>query len=178
MNRQKIENLLRILGERLEHRGVKGHLFLVGGGAIAVAYNSERWTRDIDAIFEPKTIIYEVASEMSTDLGEPEDWLNDAVKVFMFGEDPLATEFFDSPGLNVSVASSYYLLAMKLLSSRIEEDTEDIELLLDELNYASDVDPDEVFRDLQGRWPVLETGWSPKSRFLLGEILARRSSPG
>ncbi len=38
--------------------------------------------------------------------------------------------FFDRPGLVVRLASPRYLLAMKLLASRVERDEDDITLLL------------------------------------------------
>jgi hypothetical protein len=57
------------------------------------------------------------------------DWLNDAVKGFLPGPDPGAIRYFEAPGLLVDVASAEYLLAMKLFSSRVEADAEDIALL-------------------------------------------------
>ena len=42
----------------LEAEGVHGDLFLVGGAAMALAYSTRRATRDLDAIFEPKQVIY------------------------------------------------------------------------------------------------------------------------
>lgn len=37
-------------------------MFLVGGAAMALAYNARRATRDVDGVFEPKTAIYSVPS--------------------------------------------------------------------------------------------------------------------
>jgi hypothetical protein len=54
---------------------------------------------------------------LPTNHGLPEDWLNDAVKGFLHGEDPDAVPVLDTPGLRVDVASPRYLLAMKLLAA-------------------------------------------------------------
>lgn len=43
-------------------RAVKADLFLVGGAAMALAYNTRRATRDVNAVFEPKQMVYEAAA--------------------------------------------------------------------------------------------------------------------
>ncbi len=122
-----LRRYLTELGDDLDSTGVRGELFVVGGAAMALAYNTRRATRDIDAVFEPKSIIYEAARRISARHPElPEDWLNDAVKGFRLGDDPAATVVFDRPGLRVRVASPRYLFAMKIAASRVERDTDDI----------------------------------------------------
>ena len=78
--RQRIEHLIRRLGERCARRGATVEMFLVGGEAMALAYNRERTTRDLDAVFEPKTLVYEEAKHIAEEEGLPPDWVNDAVK--------------------------------------------------------------------------------------------------
>ena len=82
MNREEIIRALTALGEALQRRGVEGELCVVGGAAIALAYDERRSTRDIDAVFEPKTTVYEAAAEVGEQLALPVGWLNDAVKGF------------------------------------------------------------------------------------------------
>jgi hypothetical protein len=41
------------LGERLARRGVVADVFVVGGAAMALAYDASRVTRDVDARFLP-----------------------------------------------------------------------------------------------------------------------------
>lgn len=55
-------------------------MYIVGGAAIALAYDKRRSTRDRDAVFEPKAVIYEAAAAVAERLGLPPGWLNDAVK--------------------------------------------------------------------------------------------------
>jgi hypothetical protein len=79
MQRNEIVELLTELGGRLAARGIEGEMYVVGGAAVALAFDARRSTRDIDAVFEPKTEIYTAAAEMAEERGLPEGWLNDAV---------------------------------------------------------------------------------------------------
>ncbi|MDQ3543091.1 MAG: hypothetical protein M3431_04390, partial [Actinomycetota bacterium] len=99
--------LLDRVADEANHRGVTISMFLVGGGAMALAYENHRSTRDLDGVFEPKSVVYEIAAAVAeqSDLDLAPDWLNDAVKAFMPGNDPEATTFYDTPGLSVRVAS-------------------------------------------------------------------------
>ena len=126
----RIRSLLKDLGDELAHLGESGELFLVGGAAMALGYDAREATRDIDALFEPKLVIYEAAARIAGREQLPSDWLNDAMKGFLHGDDADRRLVIEHPALKVYVASPRYLLAMKLLSARIERDTDDIALLL------------------------------------------------
>jgi len=96
--RAKIISALEALGEELANNGVRGQLFIVGGAAMALAYSTRRVTRDIDAVFEPKSAIYAAATKVAEERGLPEDWLNDAAKGFMPGADEHPARCPTSPG--------------------------------------------------------------------------------
>ena len=136
MRRDEIVELLTELGRRLAGRGIEGEMYVVDGAAIALAFDSRRSTQDIDAVFEPKTEIYEVAGEIADELGLPDGWLNDAVKGFLSGADPDAPLVLEVTGLRVSTASPRILLAMKVLSHRVGEDEDDVLLLARELGLS------------------------------------------
>jgi Nucleotidyltransferase of unknown function (DUF6036) len=51
--RAEMERAFTALGERLARRGVVADVFVVGGAAMALAYDATRVTRDIDATFVP-----------------------------------------------------------------------------------------------------------------------------
>jgi hypothetical protein len=141
MRRDEIVELLTELGRRLAARGIDGEMYVVGGAAIALAFDNRRSTQDIDAVFEPKTAIYEVAGELADERGLPDGWLNDAVKGFLAGADPDAPLVLEVAGLSVSTASPRILLAMKVLSHRVGEDEDDVRLLAGalSLNAAREV---------------------------------------
>ena len=141
MDRAEILQALTALGRRLATRGIVGELNVVGGAAIALAFD-ERWaTRDIDAVFEPKLIVYEEAVRVADELDLPEGWLNDGVKGFLAGPDPWPTSVFEVPGLRVQSASPEMLLALKCLAHRLGEDDDDVRLLARHLGLT---DPDDV----------------------------------
>ena len=133
MDRTAILEALTELGRRLHAREVSGEMYVVGGAAIAIAFDDRRSTRDIDALFEPKQLIYDEAATMSAELDLPAGWLNDAVKGFVAGPDPESRLALDVPGLQVAIASPRILLAMKVLAHRVGEDEADVRLLADEL---------------------------------------------
>ena len=64
MDRSEIVTALTTLGAALDARGTTGELYMVGGAAIAMAFDQRRSTRDIDAVFEPKMVIYEAAAQV------------------------------------------------------------------------------------------------------------------
>ncbi len=137
MQRAEILAALGALAARLHERGIEGELYVVGGAAIAVAFDARRATRDIDAVFEPKGEIYRAADEVAAEHGLPAGWLNDGVKGFLAGPDADATAVLEVPGLRVLVASPRILLAMKVLAHRLGEDDDDVRLLAGELGLGS-----------------------------------------
>jgi hypothetical protein len=133
MDRAQILEALTALAGELDRRGVSGEMYVVGGAAIALAFDGRRATRDIDAVFEPKAVVYEAAESVALELGLPAGWLNDAVKGFLAGEDPAAAPVLDLPGLRCLTASPEILLALKVLAHRVGEDEHDVRLLAREL---------------------------------------------
>ena len=123
---QQIRDLLTELGADLNSRGIRAELFVVGGAAMSLAYNTRRTTRDVDAVFEPTSEIRAAARRVADTHALPEDWLNDAVKGFLPGPDPQQRAVLAAPGINVSVPSPEYLLAMKVAAARVDRDSDDI----------------------------------------------------
>jgi hypothetical protein len=166
VDRSEIVAALTALGAVLDGRGLRGEMYVVGGAAIALAYDTRRATRDIDAVFEPKDAIYEAAAEVAEQLALPPGWLNDAVKGFLAGEDPRAAPVLEVPGLRCLAASARMLLAMKVLAHRVGVDEQDVLLLADELGLSSASDvlavAEEVFGDRL----------DPAARFFVEELFA------
>ena len=61
LDREGIEEAFRRLGDRLAKRGVVADIYVFGGAAMALAYDSRRATRDVDALFKPHGIVLEEA---------------------------------------------------------------------------------------------------------------------
>jgi len=137
LDRATIERVFRRLGERLARRGVVADLYVFGGAAMALAYDSRRSTRDIDAVFVPHGVVLEEAQAVAVEFGLPGWWLNEQASAYVAsGGDPAAPRVFDHPGLRVTAASPEHLLAMKVLAAR-RRDTADIRVLVDRLGLTS-----------------------------------------
>lgn len=170
MGKRKMEEALQALSDELAQREIRGQVFVVGGAAMALAYASPRLTSDIDAIFEPKMAIYDAARAVAEREGLPEDWLNDAVKGFAPGPDRESVKILSTPSLEVTAASPQYLLAMKLLASRVGQDLEDIQTLYGLCGFTT---ADEGLDLLERFYPSRPL--QPKTQFLLEELFGRSS---
>jgi hypothetical protein len=164
--RARIITALQSLGEELAGQGVHGQVFIVGGAAMALAYSTRRVTKDIDAVFEPKAVIYQAAERVAERLGLPDDWLNDGVKGFLPGVDEDARPLPEIRGIEVTSASPRYLLAMKLLAMRFGEDDDDIQVLLRQASIGT---PAEALELLEAMYPQRDPPL--KTRLFLEEIL-------
>ena len=65
LGRAEIERAFTALGDRLARRGVVADVFVVGGAAMALAYDAARVTRDVDAVFKPHGIVLEEARKVA-----------------------------------------------------------------------------------------------------------------
>jgi hypothetical protein len=167
LSRQDILELLEELGAELESQGTRADMFLVGGAAMSLSYSTRRSTRDLDAVFEPKTVVYEAALAVGIRHGLGEGWLNDAVKGFLPGHDPNATVVLDHPGISVRVASPRFLFAMKAAAARVERDAGDLMRLYQLCGFES---VDEALECVEQYYPPHLL--PPKTAFLLRELLA------
>lgn len=151
LDRERIVALLGELAGRLNSRGLEADLYVVGGTAMALAYDRLRVTRDIDAVGEPMAAIEAEAREMAAvhhDL--PADWLSAQVM-------PLLPRSFDAdriealawPGLTVNVASPRRLLAMKVRAGRYDRDLQDIWVLCQVLELVR----------LEQVWDIVDEVW-------------------
>lgn len=83
LDRAALEDVFRKLGDRLARRGVVADIYVVGGAAMALAYDARRSTRDIDAVFEPHGIVLDEARALAQELGLPPWWLNEQASVYV-----------------------------------------------------------------------------------------------
>jgi hypothetical protein len=133
----RLERAFTHLGERLARRGVVADVFVVGGGAMALAYDASRVARDVDARFLPRGIVLEEARQVAEDLGLPPSWLNEQATVYISGKDDRGKRrVFDHPALRVMAASPQHIFAMKARAARAR-DVDDLRLLADIIGIES-----------------------------------------
>ncbi|MCL6635298.1 MAG: hypothetical protein K6T29_05955 [Peptococcaceae bacterium] len=135
MDIEQIRDLLHVLSERLEKKGLKGEITIYGGTVMALVYKARLATKDIDAVFEPVEVIYQIADDMSITCGLPRGWLNDAVRRYT-SENKDVLVYADLPGLRILIPSEKYMLAMKCLAAR-DSDFDDIVFLIKRLGLKS-----------------------------------------
>ncbi|MDG4766822.1 DUF6036 family nucleotidyltransferase [Solwaraspora sp. WMMD406] len=153
MGRADLERAFGSLGDRLVRRGVVADIFVVGGAAMALAYDAKRVTRDVDAMFVPHGVVLDEARAVADELGLPPWWLNEQASVYVSGkDDPGRRRVFDHPGIRVMAASPEHIFAMKALAARAR-DVDDLRALAaladvatvdDAVRLCRDFYPDEV----------------------------------
>jgi hypothetical protein len=88
-------------------------------------------------VFSNTAEVYEAARAVARRLKLPNDWLNDAVRSYLLGPDADQVPLRQDGVLQIAVGSASYVLAMKLLAARVEQDQDDIRLLYDRLGLSS-----------------------------------------
>lgn len=160
-----MEGALRRLAERLAARGVRGEIMLVGGAAMCLAYAARAMTRDVDAVFEPKSIVAAEAGRVASEAGLPPDWLNDGAKGFLSAAPPASRRIvFSLPGLLVWAPPPEYIFAMKCLAARVE-DRPDLVFLAGMLGIRTYADASSVVLRYYPSQRLLA-----KTRFMLAEL--------
>jgi hypothetical protein len=166
LTREELIQLLTELGAELHSRGVRGELFIVGGAAMALAFDARRLTSDVDAVFEPRSVIADAAQTVaSRHPGLDSGWLNDAMKGFLPGWDTAQQVILDVAGLRATVPSPEYLLAMKVQASRVDRDEDDITFLANHLGLHTAAAVFDVVERFYPRSQLL-----PKTQFFIEQI--------
>ena len=140
---------LRRLGELADKNSVRINLCIYGGCAMMLAYDRKRVTRDVDEIFYPPSKIQPLICKVAQEHKLPEDWINDKVKQFLGTRESLRELPMDLPGLQITVPTAGYLLAMKALACRCappgyKGDEEDLRYLIKKLAIPT-------FEEIQNR---------------------------
>lgn len=170
LSRARILELFGELDEELAAVGIRGDVFMVGGAAMAVAYDARPATRDIDAIWQPSAEVRAAAARVAEHHDDlDDDWLNDGVKGFLPGPDEGERRVvYEGDHLTVSAASPEYLLATKLFASRVARDEEDIKTLTRLCGIHTVAEGLDLVERFYGTRPI-----EPKVAFLLEELLTQ-----
>ena len=130
-----LRRALEELSEELRTQGVKGHLYIVGGAAMALSFRASRSTYDLDAqIISDREPVLDAAKRIAIRHSWSPKWLNEeAAQLMPRLPDQDSITLFSSENLMVTGASPEFLLSMKMRSAR-QSDFEDIATLLNALD--------------------------------------------
>lgn len=157
--------LTRLAGE-LDTLGLTGEILLTGGASMCLVHSARDMTKDIDALYEPKSVINGIVEKIAAEENLPEGWLNDSVKGFITQDAP-REDFLSLPGLKVTTVTAKYLLAMKLISARYgETDYADVRFLMQKLGITDVKRLSEVVTTYYPPDQIL-----PKTRYLIEQLV-------
>lgn len=135
----QLHHAFTALAMKLQQRNVVGHVHVVGGAAMLLAYNPDRLaTRDIDALFGPDGPMIAAIHEVAAENGWPASWLNNQAAVYVARFPGEGIRVFDHPHLQVAATPADHLLAMKVLAARAVRDVDDLRFLLAYLGITSE----------------------------------------
>lgn len=129
MTAEEIRALFAEINDKLAESGLSGELLICGGALMALSYNRERVTEDIDALYQPKDEIEAIVAQIAENHGLPKDWLNDMVTQSIQLSDFESEVIVEMSHLVVRAVILEVLLTMKLMACR-DKDENDIRLLV------------------------------------------------
>ena len=136
-------------------------LLITGGAALVLLYGARESTKDVDAVVSDETVRI-AARKVATQLGLPEDWLNDGAKGFLHGI-ARGEVVFQTSALIVRALAPHQLLAMKLGAWRDDLDIEDARLLLSKIAGDREI----VWEQIE---PFLVPGRALKSQYAFEDL--------
>lgn len=166
LSKERIVELLEQLNELLRERGEIGEIGLVGGAVMCLVYNARVATRDVDAIFEPASVIRELVIRIASAESLPPDWLNDAAKGFILPGFE-RQEVLTLSNLRVWAPEPLYMLAMKCISARWDTSDRDDVIFL--IRFLKLTNPQQVFEIIESYYP--HDTIPPKTKFLIEEVM-------
>ncbi|MBI4411363.1 MAG: hypothetical protein HY541_02635 [Deltaproteobacteria bacterium] len=169
---KKIKALFGLLNDELKKDGITGEVGICGGAVMCLVFQTRKATKDVDAIFEPTAEIRMAAKKIAHREGLPEDWLNDAAKVY-FHADPPRENVLEFSNLRVWAPRADYMLAMKCMSARFDTaDAGDVKFLIGYLRLKN---PEQVFKIIKKYYPHRQV--PAKTQFFVEELFDAPQGP-
>ncbi len=142
IKKQTVISALRRLGEMADAEGLVLEVCLYGGALMMLVYDTRTITKDVDAIIHPSREGHDLVRKVARELGLPEDWLNDDVRMFIAPAEQLRPIPWEGPGIKLTAPTAGYLLAMKALACRdplpgYEGDLDDLRFLIRKMRIRS-----------------------------------------
>jgi hypothetical protein len=171
LKKEEILENLELINEELKKLNIQGEILIAVGASMCLAFSARSATKDIDGVYEPKTIINDIAIKIALKKGIPASWLNDSIKGFMNPkayENKLQLKNFSN--LKLYSVIPEYLLAMKLMSSRTDTDT-DIKDIIFLMKYLKIDTVDKANKILEDTFKSEYI--QPKTRYVIEECIEK-----
>ena len=144
LTKARLTQALRRLSELATAEGIVLNLALYGGAVFTLVYGSRETTKDVDGVIRPSAAGSRLISQVAQEQNLPTNWLNDDVRQFLSHQAehrPFPTTDFE-PGLQITIPTAAYLLALKLNACRkplpgYPGDEADIRFLLGKVKPAA-----------------------------------------
>jgi hypothetical protein len=133
LTKEKIEEAFDLMGEFAAQEGIILEIAVFGGSCLILASEIRAASGDVDSVFlSDRSAIRRIADAVASQLQLPQEWLNEAVRrlappagnpkprLFPFGDYPRNTS--TGVGLRVHLPTPEYMLAMKILAYRSDDD--------------------------------------------------------
>jgi hypothetical protein len=120
LTKARLTKALRRLSALATAEGIVLELALYGGAVFTLVYGSREATKDVDGIIKPAEVGARLVRQVAEEQNLVADWLNDDVRQFLShcGERrPFPTKDY-APGLQITIPTAAYLLALKLNACR------------------------------------------------------------
>jgi hypothetical protein len=179
LSKDLITRALRRLGELALAEGVTLEVSLYGGAVFTLVFGSRDSTLDVNALVRPADIAGRLAIRVAEELQLPEDWINDHVRIFLSEKEAKRRLQGDEfgPGVQVSVPTAAYLLALKVRACRppipgYAGDYDDIRFLLRKMELRSLPEVEAVFNRF---FP--QDGFSDAQREVIAQLIHEAAKP-
>ncbi len=138
LDRDVVVRAFRAMADRLATQRVRGELLLAGGAVMALEFDADRVTRDVDGlVLSEHGAVMAAADDVAADLGLRRGWLNEGVRVYLSTQpDPGRHRVFQHPSLAVFAVSSEHLVALKARAAR-PQDVADVSVVVDRLGIET-----------------------------------------
>lgn len=168
IDRERLLRAFRRLGDELRIERARAELVLAGGAVIALLFDAQRVTRDVDGlILDGHGALTDASRRIAAELGLPRGWLNEGVAIHLSTEaDPGRAIVFDHPNLIVYAASVDHMLALKARAARAQDLT-DIRLLASRLDVSTSHEVEAIVDRFFPDDPL-----SDRARAVIGDLFA------
>lgn len=169
LDRERVLRAFRLMADHLAAAGDRGELLIADGAVMAIVYDVERVTRDVDGvIIQGHGPVSDAARRVAQELHLPRGWLNEGVSAYLSTQlDPDTIPIFDHPNLGVMAVSPEHLLALKARAARAQ-DLSDLRTLCDSLQLTSTAEVDTIVSRFFPDDPL-----APRARAVIDDLFSR-----